>query len=79
MQNDNGGESVIAKALTPKGWAVLLVSVGIGTFCFVQALKAAGGSSTGLDGLTTIITVAAQLLMIFHFALGRTASDVLNV
>ena len=39
MQNDNGGESVIAKALTPKGWAILLVSVGIGTFCFVQALK----------------------------------------
>ena len=61
MQNDNGGESVIAKALTPKGWAILLVSVAIGTLCFVQALKAAGGSSTTLDGLTTIITVAAQL------------------
>ena len=29
MQSDNGGESVIAKALTPKGWAILLVSVGI--------------------------------------------------
>ena len=66
MQSDNGGESVIAKALTPKGWAILLLSVAIGTLCFVQALKAAGGSSTELDGLTTIITVAAQLLMILR-------------
>ena len=34
---------------------------------FVQALQAAGGSSTGLDGLTTIITVAAQILMILRY------------
>lgn len=67
MQNDNGSESVVAKALTPKGWAILLVSVAVGTLCFVQALKAAGGSSTTLDGLTTIITVAAQLLMILRY------------
>lgn len=36
-------------------------------FAFVQALQAAGGSSTGLDGLTTIITVAAQILMILRY------------
>lgn len=79
MQNDNGSESVIAKALTPKGWAVLLVSVGISTFCFVQALKAAGGSSTGLDGLTTIVTVAAQLLMILRYREQWLLWIVLNV
>ena len=79
MQNDNGGESVIAKALTPKGWAILLASVGVGTFCFVQALKAAGGSSTGLDGLTTIITVAAQLLMILRYREQWLLWIVLNV
>ena len=73
MQNDNGSESVIAKALTPKGWAILLVSVGIGT------LKAAGGSSTGLDGLTTIITVAAQLLMILRYREQWLLWIVLNV
>ena len=70
---------VIAKALTPKGWAILLVSVGVGTFCFVQALKAAGGSSTGLDGLTTIITVAAQLLMILRYREQWLLWIVLNV
>ena len=69
--------------------------LGIGTLCFVQALKAAGGSSTTLDGLTTIITVAAQLLMILRYReqwllwivlnvlsillFGRAASDVFNV
>ena len=79
MQNDDGGESVIAKALTPKGWAILLVSVAIGTLCFVQALKAAGGSSTTLDGLTTIITVAAQLLMILRYREQWLLWIVLNV
>ena len=79
MQSDNGGESVIAKALTPKGWAILLLSVGIGTLCFVQALKAAGGSSTELDGLTTIITVAAQLLMILRYREQWLLWIVLNV
>lgn len=67
MQNDNGGESVVAKKLTPKGWATLIICTTVGTLLFVEALKAAGGSSTGLDGLTTIITVAAQLLMILRY------------
>ena len=79
MQNDDGSESVVAKALTPKGWAILLVSVAIGTLCFVQALKAAGGSSTTLDGLTTIITVAAQLLMILRYREQWLLWIVLNV
>ena len=79
MQNDNGSESVVAKALTPKGWVILLVSVAIGTLFFVQALKAAGGSSTTLDGLTTIITVAAQLLMILRYREQWLLWIVLNV
>ncbi|HHF6600849.1 TPA: nicotinamide riboside transporter PnuC [Haemophilus influenzae] len=67
MQNSDGGESVIAKALTVKGWVTLIVTITVGTLLFVQALQAAGGSSTGLDGLTTIITVAAQILMILRY------------
>ena len=67
MQNSDGGESVIAKALTVKGWGTLIVVTTVGTLLFVQVLQAAGGSSTGLDGLTTIITVAAQILMILRY------------
>ncbi|QGM81119.1 nicotinamide riboside transporter PnuC [Otariodibacter oris] len=64
---DGGSDAVIVKALTVKGWIGLLAFVVIGTFLFVQALNAAGGSSTGLDGLTTIIVVAAQALMLLRY------------
>ena len=68
LQNQNqADEAVIAKALSAKGWGILLVSVAVGTFAFVQILNYFGGSSTGLDGLSTIITVAAQLLMILRY------------
>lgn len=67
LQKDNGSQAVIVKSLSVKGWAVLLAAIAVGTFLFVQALNWAGGSSTGLDGLTTIIVVAAQLLMILRY------------
>ena len=67
MQKSDGGESVIAKALTVKGWMTLIIVTTVGTLLFVQTLQAAGGSSTGLDSLTTIITVAAQILMILRY------------
>ncbi|OOF57351.1 nicotinamide riboside transporter PnuC [Rodentibacter myodis] len=67
MQNDDGGESVIAKALSAKGWGMLLIAIAIGSFLYLQALRAAGGSSTELDSLTSTVTIAAQLLMILRY------------
>ena len=68
LQKDQGGaEAVISKTLTPQGWGILLAFIAIGTLLFVQVLNDHGGSSTGLDGLTTIIVVAAQLLMILRY------------
>ena len=68
MQKDSdGGGSVIAKSLTLQGWIIMLVAIAVCTFIFIQALKAAGGSSTGLDGVTTITTFTAQLLMILRY------------
>lgn len=67
MQKDNGSDAVVAKALTVKGWIGLLAFVSIGSFLFVQVLNHFGGSSTGLDGLTTIIVVAAQALMLLRY------------
>ena len=68
LQKDNqGAEAVIAKSLTVQGWAFLGAFIVIGTFLFVQTLDYYGGSSTGLDGLTTIIVVAAQTLMILRY------------
>lgn len=80
MQTDaNGGEAVIAKSLSAKGWAILLVALAVCTFLFIEALKMAGGSSTGLDGITTVTTFAAQLLMILRYREQWVLWIVLNV
>ena len=80
MQKDNAGsEEVVAKALDFKGWAILLVSLTVFTLLFIEALKAAGGSSTSLDGVTTITTCAAQLLMILRYREQWLLWIVLNV
>lgn len=67
MQKAEGSEAVVTKSLTLKGWIGLGTFMVVGTLLLVQALKAAGGSSTGLDGLTTIIVVAAQSLMLLRY------------
>ncbi|MDU8923424.1 nicotinamide riboside transporter PnuC [Pasteurellaceae bacterium LIM206] len=68
MQTDSrGNESVKAKALNAKGWAIMLVGITVCSYFFIQAVRAAGGSSAALDGTTTIITFTAQLLMILRY------------
>lgn len=67
MQKARGGETVITKALSVKGWVALAAFLSLGTFLFVQVLNYFGGSSTGLDGLTTIIVVTAQTLMLLRY------------
>lgn len=67
MQKEQNSDAVIAKALTVKGWIGLLAFLIIGTLLFVEILNYYGGSSTGLDGLSTIIVVAAQVLMVLRY------------
>ncbi|AKO45368.1 nicotinamide riboside transporter PnuC [[Haemophilus] ducreyi] len=67
QQDSKGSTAVIAKSLSLKGWIILLLGITVSTLLFIQALKVAGGSSTGLDGLTTITTFTAQLLMILRY------------
>nr|WP_314740130.1 nicotinamide riboside transporter PnuC [uncultured Haemophilus sp.] len=67
MQKEQGADAVVAKALTVKGWIGLITFLVVGTFLFVQLLNYYGGSSTGLDGLSTIIVVAAQALMVLRY------------
>lgn len=79
MQQAGNSDAVIAKSLSPKGWVAMLAFIAIGTLLFVQALQAAGGSSTGLDGLTTIIVVTAQTLMLLRYREQWLLWIVLNV
>ena len=67
MQKEQNSDAVIAKALTVKGWIGLLAFLIIGTLLFVELLNYYGGSSTGLDGLSTIIVIAAQVLMVLRY------------
>lgn len=67
MQKEQNSTAVIAKALTVKGWIGLLAFLIIGTLLFVELLNYYGGSSTGLDGLSTIIVIAAQVLMVLRY------------
>ena len=67
MQKEQNSAAVIAKALTVKGWIGLLAFLIIGTLLFVELLNYYGGSSTGLDGLSTIIEIAAQVLMVLRY------------
>ncbi len=67
MQKEQNSDAVIAKALTVKGWIGLIAFLVIGTLLFVEVLNYYGGSSTGLDGLSTIIVVAAQALMVLRY------------
>ena len=64
---DAGSEAVVAKALTLKGWVIMLAIISLGTFGFIQILHAVGGSSAGLDGATTVITFVAQAMMILRY------------
>ncbi len=80
LQTDHSGaETIVAKSLTVQGWIFLLAFIAIGTLLFVQALNAAGGSSTGLDGLTTIIVFAAQALMLLRYREQWVLWIVLNI
>lgn len=68
MQNRDKTEIVSAKNLTPKGWITLLAAVGVGSLLFISILKTTDGNSIGLDGVTTVLVIAAQLLMILRYS-----------
>ena len=69
MFNDKQeGEVVAAKNLSLQGWGALIAAVVVGTFAFVSFLKTTDGNSVSLDGLTTVLVVAAQILMILRYS-----------
>lgn len=67
LQQQGGSQAVEAKKLSAKGWGIMLGALTVSTLIFIQILQHFGGSSTGLDGLTTMLVVAAQLLMILRY------------
>lgn len=68
MQSQDKVEVVEAKFLTVKGWLTLISAVLIGSLVFISILKTTDGQSVSLDGVTTVLVVAAQLLMILRYS-----------
>lgn len=68
MQSQDKVEVVTAKFLNAKGWLSLISAVVIGSLAFISILKTTDGQSISLDGVTTVLVVAAQLLMILRYS-----------
>lgn len=68
MQSQEKIETVTAKFLTAKGWITLLSAIVIGSIAFISILKTTDGQSANLDGVTTVLVVAAQILMILRYS-----------
>lgn len=62
------GEDIHAKRLTRKQWGVLAVVIVIGYIGYSFYLNSIGSKLAGLDGLAVVLSVVAQLLMIFRYA-----------
>lgn len=67
MQKQAGAEVVKTQALSLKGWGIMLLILAVGTLILRQILIYKGGDSAGLDGLTTVIVVVAQTLMLLRY------------
>ena len=68
MVNEQDGELVKSKMLTLRGWVALTISVVVATIAFYLFLSTTDGHSIGLDGLTTVLVIAAQILMIYRYS-----------
>ncbi|WP_293729445.1 nicotinamide riboside transporter PnuC [uncultured Actinobacillus sp.] len=68
MQSQDKVEVVTAKFLNAKGWLSLISAAVIGSLAFISILKTTDGQSISLDGVTTVLVVAAQLLMILRYS-----------
>lgn len=62
------GEQVEVKRLTGKQWVGLSVLTVSSVIFYALLLKNIGGASVGLDSITTVLSVIAQILMLKRYA-----------
>lgn len=62
------GEDIKVKKLTSKGWIYVILCTVVGTILYAYLLYAIGGKSVGLDSVTTVLSVIAQILMLKRYA-----------
>ncbi|MGV6987702.1 nicotinamide riboside transporter PnuC [Testudinibacter sp. P80/BLE/0925] len=60
-------EEVIAKALTLKQWGIVISAAVIGTYAYIQLLHNLGSALPALDGVTVVVSIVAQILMVLRY------------
>lgn len=60
-------EEVIAKALTLKQWGIVILASAVGTFAYTQLLHNMGSALPALDGVTVVVSIVAQILMVMRY------------
>lgn len=65
--NKAGVAEVIAKSLNTKQWVIVILLCLLGTFAYSQFLKYLGGNLPFIDGLSTVVAIVAQILMIMRY------------
>ena len=61
-------EDIVIKRLTKKGWGVLVVSVVMGAFIYMELLFYINAQQVRIDSFAVVMSVAAQILMTLRFA-----------
>ncbi|KIL53128.1 nicotinamide riboside transporter PnuC [Jeotgalibacillus campisalis] len=62
------GEDVVVKRMTAKAWGVTLTAMIAATVLYAILLKTIGGRSVELDSATNVLSITAQILMLYRFA-----------
>ena len=61
-------EDIVIKRLTKKGWGILVVSVVVGAFIYMELLFYLNAQQVRIDSFAVVMSVAAQILMTLRFA-----------
>ncbi|MCP1771805.1 nicotinamide mononucleotide transporter PnuC [Neisseria perflava] len=60
-------EEVVAKALNAKQWLIVIAASVVGTLAYIELLRWLGSALPALDGVTVVISIVAQILMVLRY------------
>lgn len=61
-------EDIVIKRLTKKGWGILMLSVVVGAFIYMELLFYLNAQQVRIDSFAVVMSVAAQILMTLRYA-----------
>ncbi|TCP91319.1 nicotinamide mononucleotide transporter [Cricetibacter osteomyelitidis] len=65
--NTAGTEEVIAKSLNIQQWIIVILTAFFGTYAYIELLHHLGSELPYLDGVTVVVSIVAQILMVLRY------------